>query len=907
MFDRINRKDLKKIIKIYILFLIPISIGLFFLITYISDLEIETTKRLQVAEQKQKIETVEYIIKSKVESNISDLMVIKDSEEMVNYENLKKESNRIKLAELFIRIAKNKEEFDMIRLLDNEGKEIIKVKNSLNGSPYIVNEKNLNDNQGVYFFKHADDLSERQVYISPMDLTVENGEIEKPYKPSIRFATPIYNELGERQGILVISYLGDHLIKIFNEYTDNQEYISTDIINNEGYYISEDYNQSFGFDIAENQEYNIKIQKPELWERIHNKEISDKYFNIDGINYCLVKIDLKEVKNAISPENSWYVISSFHDKFLPEIKRDSAIDTDRIFFFSHTIVFIGLFIIVFLFYYFTKSRKNLNIIQVVADNSNDAVFVTDSKYIITYVNKSLEDMTGYRSEELIGSSIDILKTNRHDKKFYRKIHKEVGEKGSWKGKIWNKRKDGMVFISTLTLIGENENRTKGISSYIGILNEFKENNQEKNIKTILEESSKQILSEREYHLEELIQKNIDKEERFSIVYLYIKNYNILSANYNKEEYSIIINKINQKIKNLIGKNNFLTKLSNGEYILQLRNIYKKEDINKFMKNFFINLSKPQIYKDREIFFDIKCGIAVYPYDGKKGRDLINNAKIALNAIKEQNYDYQIYHRSSRDKLLYESKIDKNIKEAVKNNELYVWYQPQIDSNTGKIIGGEALLRWYNKELGLVPPYLFIPIAERNGSIIQIGNFVIEEVFNLIKTMGKSCGEILPISINMSPEQLKYKGIIEIFKSYNKKYKVDFKNIKIEITEGMLIDSMEMTNKKLKEFKDLGMNVSIDDFGTGFSSLSYLKSLRVDELKIDREFIKNIPLKDDGSIAKAVTNLAKNLNKNVIAEGVESKEQIDFLKSIGCFKIQGYYYSRPIAKDKFIKFACEKNN
>src|SRR6056297_4173956 len=156
MFNRINRKDLKKIIKIYILFLIPISIGLFFLITYISDLEIETTKRLQVAEQKQKIETVEYIIKSKVESNISDLMVIKDSEEMVNYENLKKESNRIKLAELFIRIAKNKEEFDMIRLLDNEGKEIIKVKNSLNGSPYIVNEKNLNDNQGVYFFKHAD-------------------------------------------------------------------------------------------------------------------------------------------------------------------------------------------------------------------------------------------------------------------------------------------------------------------------------------------------------------------------------------------------------------------------------------------------------------------------------------------------------------------------------------------------------------------------------------------------------------------------------------------------------------------------------------------------------------------------------------------------------------------------------
>jgi len=207
----------------------------------------------------------------------------------------------------------------------------------------------------------------------------------------------------------------------------------------------------------------------------------------------------------------------------------------------------------------------------------------------------------------------------------------------------------------------------------------------------------------------------------------------------------------------------------------------------------------------------------------------------------------------------------------------------------------------------VSPHIFIPIAEKNGSIVEIGNFVAEEVFKLLKYMNDNCRENLPISINISPEQLKYRGLIEIFKLYNKKYDVDYKNIKIEITEGMLIGNKDMINKKLKEFKDLGMDIAIDDFGTGFSSLSYLKSLKVDELKIDREFIKNIPEKDDGSIARAITNLGRNLNKRVVAEGVETREQLDFLKSIGCNKIQGYFYSKPLGKGEFIKYVCEKNN
>jgi PAS domain S-box-containing protein len=907
MYFNIKKKDAVNIFKIFLAAIIPVTIGIFLLVDYISGIEIETAKKLVVSEQKQKIDTVEYIVKSKIESNINDLMVIKDSQEMYGYKTEESKETQKDLAELFVRISKNKSEFDQIRIIDNDGDEVIKVNNRILKEPYIVHKSNLQGNQGRYFFQHGENLKEGQVYISPLDLTQIGEEIQRPYKPSMRFATPIFNENGEREYILVISYLAQNLLDVYDEYIGEQEFVDTMIVNKDGYYLSGDYRETFGFVIPGNEDKTLRLENSELWKKVKSGNNFEDYFTIDGINYCVDRITLSDIEKAVSPDNDYYIISYFENKYLPLLRTKSLINSDNMMVYLISVMFIGLFIISALYYYFNKNKENYNTVQMVADNSNDAVFVTDDRYIITYVNKTLEEMTGYKKEELIGKNVEIFKTKRHEQDFYRKIHRTVGEKGTWKGKIWNKRKDGMIFGSELTLIGENGSKGSKIKSYIGMLNDLADYEKNLNGKETLLNFDRQIFSEREYYLEELIQGTIKELDYFSIVYLYVKNNNILEITYSKKEYNEITTKLNENIKAIIGQENFLSKMSNSEYIFELRNIQEKRDIGIFMKEFFYRISKPIIYRNKEVFFDVKCGVAIYPESGARGRDLITNAKIAFHVLQDQNYDYQIYHRTSRDKLVYENKIDEKIKGAVKKQELVVFYQPQIDSITGKVIGGEALLRWDNEELGLVPPHLFIPAAEKNGSIIEIGNFVIQEVFKLLKSMEKHCGKNIPISINISPEQFKYKGLIENFKYLNKKYDIDFKNIKIEITEGMLVGSKIMINKKLQEFKELGMDIAVDDFGTGFSSLSYLKDLNVDELKIDREFIKNIPEKDDGSIARVVTSLGKNLNKRVVAEGVETLEQINFLKVIGCYKIQGYYYSRPLGKSEFINYACEKNN
>jgi PAS domain S-box-containing protein len=455
MYFNIKKKDAVNILKIFLAAIIPVTIGIFLLVDYISGVEIDTAKRLVVSEQKQKIDTVEYIIKSKIESNINDLMVIKDSQEMYEYKTEESEENQKELAALFIRIAKNKSEFDQIRIIDSKGNEVVKVKNRILKEPYVVENGNLQYNQGRYYFQHAEDLTEGQVYISPLDLSQEEGEVQRPYKPSIRFATPIVNENGELEYILVISYLAQYALDVYDEYIGDQEFVDTAIVNNDGYYLSGDYSQTFGFVIPGNEDKTLKVENPELWEKVKLDKSFEDYFTIDGVNYCVAKITFTDIENVISPDNDYYIISYFENKYLPLLRTKSLINSDNMLVYLISIMFTGLFIISALYYYFTKNKENYNTVQMVADNSNDAVFVTDDRYIITYVNKTLEEMTGYKKEELIGKNIEIFKTKRHEQDFYRKIHRTVGEKGTWKGKIWNKRKDGMIFGSELTLIGEN--------------------------------------------------------------------------------------------------------------------------------------------------------------------------------------------------------------------------------------------------------------------------------------------------------------------------------------------------------------------------------------------------------------------------------------------------------------------
>jgi EAL domain-containing protein (putative c-di-GMP-specific phosphodiesterase class I) len=255
----------------------------------------------------------------------------------------------------------------------------------------------------------------------------------------------------------------------------------------------------------------------------------------------------------------------------------------------------------------------------------------------------------------------------------------------------------------------------------------------------------------------------------------------------------------------------------------------------------------------------------------------------------------------------ENKIVSYLGNAIARDELSLVYQPQIDIKTEKIIGMEALLRWDSKELGSVSPGVFIPIAERNYLIIDIGTWVIESVcrdLEYLNSISEFVNKELRCAIIISAIQMGESGFVRKFLGIVDKYKIQKKQLEVEITEGILFKNEIKNVEMLDIFREQGITVAIDDFGTGYSSLSYLHLLPIDKIKIDRSFIKNYPEMDDGKLAKILVEISKTLNINVLTEGAEEKEQVDYLKEIGCNYIQGFYYSKPLKLEKFVQFVIE---
>ncbi|MGO1713343.1 MAG: putative bifunctional diguanylate cyclase/phosphodiesterase, partial [Senegalia sp. (in: firmicutes)] len=249
----------------------------------------------------------------------------------------------------------------------------------------------------------------------------------------------------------------------------------------------------------------------------------------------------------------------------------------------------------------------------------------------------------------------------------------------------------------------------------------------------------------------------------------------------------------------------------------------------------------------------------------------------------------------------EQEIKMMLNKAIIYDEFSINYQPQIDSRNNQIVGAEALLRWNTKKYGFISPAIFIPIAEKTGQIVEIGYWVIDRVFNEYMIFKENINENFRICINISPMQFNDENFIKRIKESIIKNNIDTNYFELEITENLLLDDLTKVNKKLKELKDLGFTIAIDDFGTGYSSLSYIKQLHIDKLKIDRAFIKDYPEKDNGEIADIITIMSRTLRLEVIAEGVETKEQVDYLRSKVCHLIQGYFYSKPIPPSDFVKY------
>jgi diguanylate cyclase (GGDEF)-like protein/PAS domain S-box-containing protein len=365
----------------------------------------------------------------------------------------------------------------------------------------------------------------------------------------------------------------------------------------------------------------------------------------------------------------------------------------------------------------------------------------------------------------------------------------------------------------------------------------------------------------------------------------------------------VLVEVTKRLIKVIKVDDTLARLGGDEFTIIVNNLIHGQEASILAQKILESLKKPVLIKTHKLYISSSIGISLYPDDGDDYLSLLKYADAAMYKAKNEGRgNYQFYSSEMTELAFERLAMETSFRSSLENKDFLVYYQPQVDGETEKLIGMEALVRWNHPSMGIVPPSKFIPLAETTGLIVELDRFVMKTAMQQVSAWRKKNLKTGVLSLNLSVKQLHQKDFIEVLKSLMNETKCDAKWIELEVTESQVMSNPQEAIKILESINSLGIGLSIDDFGTGYSSLSYLKKLPIQKLKIDQSFVRDLPDdEEDSAITKAVIALGKSLNLDIIAEGVETKEQKDFLVNNGCKNIQGYYYARPMPTDKMELF------
>ncbi|MDZ5725441.1 putative bifunctional diguanylate cyclase/phosphodiesterase [Acetobacterium sp. K1/6] len=398
----------------------------------------------------------------------------------------------------------------------------------------------------------------------------------------------------------------------------------------------------------------------------------------------------------------------------------------------------------------------------------------------------------------------------------------------------------------------------------------------------------------------LISGDTDNVGNHALILINIDNFRIINEAKGFDFGNKVLIALGNRLKTLISDQDVLARLGNDEFGILKAHVASNENLYEYILGLSKALEKQIAINDEELIVDVSMGISLYPNDANHYPKLLKTAASALNNVKaNKGRRFEFYDKEINTLSIQKYELQNKLRNALSNQEFVLHYQPQMNMATNQIVGLEALIRW-NSANGMVPPASFIAIAEESNLIIPLGEWVLENACEFGKKLA-TLGYQTPIAVNLSMLQFKSPYIGDLLQSILTKTNLPPELLELEITEGILMDNEDECESILSQFHAMGIQISIDDFGTGYSSLSYLKKFAVDKIKIDRSFIKGIPHYDNGTIAKVIIELAGNFNLQVIAEGVETPEQIDFLLKNNCHIAQGFYYAKPLDEDELLAF------
>ena len=538
--------------------------------------------------------------------------------------------------------------------------------------------------------------------------------------------------------------------------------------------------------------------------------------------------------------------------------------------------------------------------------SHEAIVVTDAEGNILRVNRAFSEITGYSAEDAIGQNPRILASGYHDQAFYREMYRQLTKNNQWKGEIWNRRKNGTVFPELLTVTGVRDQQNRLIH-YVAIFSDVSDKKAaEQEIHNLAYYDPLTNLPNRRLLLDRLQQEiaAAKRHARFgALFFLDLDHFKNLNDSRGHQVGDELLIQVAQRLHSIIRQEDTACRLGGDEFIIMVpgRFLSLHQATNHaamLAEKILLAINQPFVVQGSEHHFSTSIGVTLYPETAEQPEDIIQQADTAMYRAKESGRNgisfFKPAMQAAADRRLT---LEKEMRQALQDRQFVLHYQPQVNDQL-RVVSAEALIRWIHPEKGMISPAEFIPLAEDTHLILPIGAWVLHEACHQIKAWDAQGKKIDHVAVNVSSRQFRQTGFVQQVRQALLDAGVHAKRLVIELTEGCVIEHIDDTIAKMHALQAMGVRISIDDFGVGYSSLSYLKSLPLSQLKIDQSFVRHINDPNAAVIVETIIMMSKSLGLNVIAEGVEDESQVEFLKAKGCLFYQGYYFGRPVVADEF---------
>lgn len=548
----------------------------------------------------------------------------------------------------------------------------------------------------------------------------------------------------------------------------------------------------------------------------------------------------------------------------------------------------------------TPSRAMEERLQLLAsafNNTAQGVFITRPSGEIIEVNQACTQLLGYQREQLLGSKPSLFKSGRHDPVFYQNLWSALLETGQWKGEIWNRRENGEVFPAwqTINAIKDYQGTITHFTSILSDLTDIRRSQEELNHlaqhDTLTDLPNRALLLK---CIERAIPRAQSSGQMLALIFLDIDNFKNINDSFGHVAGDELLKALARRLPQALSSKDTLARTGGDEFVLLLEGLQFLAQVNVAAEKIMQLFAQPVTIGQHAVRVGVSLGISLFPNHGKDAITLMRNADAALYRAKARGRgNFQFYTESLTQNAMERVLMENHLRAALSRGELSLVYQGQMDVQQQRIVGVEALLRWHSSELGQISPGQFIPLAEETGLITSIGRWVLEQACAQACQWLEQGLDIGRIAVNISGLQIQRGRLLEEVKEVLAKTGLPPERLELEVTEGFIMVHAEEAIAQLDQLGKLGVALAIDDFGTGYSSLSYLKRLPVHKLKIDQSFIRDLPGDaNDEAIVQTIIAMSRSMNLEVIAEGVETQEQVEFLKQLECWQAQGFLYSKP---------------